>query len=222
MHYSREDLEAHLRKCLSASTEDTVQNWHSPLVHISGSSTHSPLQESNANWGLLPKFRTGYSMGPFSAAVTHAREFLDENIKCSLDGFEGYICDASGVERYLRVRGLDIPPAANFVTADLDALGIYEIISTKSTTSDNIKSITPPKTARNPIENAPLIAKQDDVGSRDVDPAIQFLFFRLILMQPSLQLRGLEFEIRSSCSFSRKLTMPPSWLYHKTYLDNIK
>ena len=79
MYRTKEDITAALRRIVHASAKDTLQNWKAPFVHVGGSGTHYPLAENDPNWDLIPKFHTGYSVGPFRPAITEAQEFLDDN-----------------------------------------------------------------------------------------------------------------------------------------------
>lgn len=164
MYYSTEDLEGCVRTSLSASTKDSLQNWHSPFLHIGGSGTHYPSQD---NWEPPPKFSAGYSMGPFPPAATHAKEFLTENMECTLHGFKGCFFDANDVEGYLKARGLDIPPTADFVAVDLDTLGIYEILNLETKAKYDLNYATAPKALRNSEESTPL-SVENDLSSKGV------------------------------------------------------
>ena len=127
-------------------------------------------------------------MGPFTPEVTEAQELLDDNMKCSLPGFEGYFFDANDVEGYLRGRGLDILPAADFVEVELDALGISDPPSPKSTSNESVTSKNSPQTPKSPFEAPPLhgekasdtfalVSQDDTFGS--IGPVAQYLPFPL-------------------------------------------
>ena len=107
LYESKEVIEARLKRLLTRSTKDTLQEWRAPFVHVGGAGTYYPLHDSDINGELMPKFRTGYSMGPFSSPVSQAQEILDDDMKCNLPGFEGEFFDANDVEGYLRGRGLN-------------------------------------------------------------------------------------------------------------------
>ena len=164
LYESKEAIEARLRPLLSSSSKDTLQEWRAPFVHVGGAGTYYPLHDSDVNGDLMPKFRTGYSMGPFSSPVSQAQEVLDFDMKCNLPGFEGEFFDANDVEGYLRGRGLDIPPAADFVTAELDLLGLTEMPGPGSQSSDTVTSSLSPRTPRSPVES---IILEPDFGKSD-------------------------------------------------------
>lgn len=151
LYESKETIEARLRRLLPSSTRDTLQEWRAPFVHVGGAGTYYPLHDSDVNGDMMPKFRTGYSMGPFSSPVSQAQEILDDDMKCNLPGFEGEFFDPNDVEGYLRGRGLDIPPAADFVTGEVDLLALTEMPSPKSHSSDTATSIHSPQTPRSPV-----------------------------------------------------------------------
>ncbi|KAG0649635.1 hypothetical protein D0Z07_3661 [Hyphodiscus hymeniophilus] len=153
LYESKEAIEARLKRIHNASTKETLSEWRAPFVHVGGSGTYYPMADNDVNGDLVPKFRTGYSMGPFSSKVSQAQEALDDDMKCNLPGFEGEFFDSNDVEGYLRGHGLDIPPAADFVSGEVDLLALTEMSSPKSYNSDTITSLPSPRTPRSPIEN---------------------------------------------------------------------
>lgn len=190
LYRSKEAITARLRRLVDSTAKDSLQEWRAPFVHIGGAGTYYPMHESDANCELMPKFRTGYSMGPFSLPVTETQQHMDDNLKCSLPGFKGDFFDANDVEGYLRGRGVDIAPAADFVTVELDLLLLSEASSTKSSTNDSIVSIISPRTPESSVDPALLDAEKipdafdldlvsPDSSLRDINPVIQTLRFPL-------------------------------------------
>jgi hypothetical protein len=172
LYESKESIEARLKRLLNTTTKDTLQEWRAPFVHVGGSGTYYPMHESDINGELMPKFRTGYSMGPFSSPVSQAQENLDDEMKCTLPGFEGEFFDANDVEGYLRGRGLDIPPAADYVTGEVDLLALTEIPSPKSHSSDTLTSALSPLTPRSPATSNLLDGDSFELGKSDGSMAI--------------------------------------------------
>jgi hypothetical protein len=167
LYESKEVIEQSLKRLLSTSTRDTLQDWREPFVHVGGAGTYYPMHDSDINGELIPKFRTGYSMGPFSSPISEAQEVLDEDMKCNLPGFEGEFFDPNDVEGYLRGRGLVIPPAADFVTGELDLLALTEMPSPKSHTSDTVTSTISPLTPRSPTGSISLDGDSFELGRSD-------------------------------------------------------
>jgi hypothetical protein len=156
MYNTKEAIIARMKRLLASSTKDSLQEWRAPFLHVGGSGTYYPVHESEATWDLMPKFRTGYSMGPFSPSVAQVQEVLDDDMKCCVPGLEGNFFDPNDVEGYLRGRGVDIAPAADFVTVELDLLGLSEASTPKSSSSESIMSMVTPRTPESLVENAPL------------------------------------------------------------------
>lgn len=188
MYRTKEDITAALRRIVHASAKDTLQNWKAPFVHVGGSGTHYPLAENDPNWDLMPKFHTGYSVGPFRPEIAEAQEFLDDDMKCLVPGFEGYFFDPNDVEGYLRQRGLEIDPAADFATIELDILGIPDPATPKSTTSDSAASNNSPQTPDSPAEIISPVAEKasdspgmdfTDSSFKDIGPVARCLTFPL-------------------------------------------
>ncbi|PVH83193.1 hypothetical protein DL98DRAFT_413685 [Cadophora sp. DSE1049] len=148
MYETRESLEARLRRAIVKTNKDALSQWKNPFVHIGGSGTFYPDSDPT-NDDLRPKLRTGFSIGPFSPAATEARDLFVEDMRCNFPGYEGQFFDSNDVEGYLRGRGLDIPPSADFITAELDVSVFTEAGTPKSISSLDISS---PKTPESPRE----------------------------------------------------------------------
>jgi hypothetical protein len=134
---SREDISRRLERKMDATSKDPLYNWRTPFVHLGGSGTYYPLDE-DISGTLMPKFRTGMSMGPFSSSVISAREnLMESDFRIALPGFEGEFFDSNDVEKYLRGRGINIPPNTEFLAIDLDLLSINDIPSPMSTHSES-------------------------------------------------------------------------------------
>lgn len=151
LYESKESVEARLKRVLSGTTKDTLQEWKAPFVHLGGSGTFYPIQESEVDGDLMPKFRTGYSMGPFSQSVTPVQDkIVEPSMRLNLPGYEGEWFDPNDVEGYLRGRGLEIPPSADYVTTEIDISVLGEIGSPHS---EHTLTTISPKTPRSPVGN---------------------------------------------------------------------
>lgn len=68
-----------------------------------------------------PSPDANFAMGPFDALVEEARDIrMDERMRMTVPGFQGDFFDPDEIEYFLRQRGVFIPPAADFVTVDID------------------------------------------------------------------------------------------------------
>jgi hypothetical protein len=188
LYESKEAIKARLKKLSDSSTKETLQHWRAPFVHLGGAGTFYPMHDSNIDGDLIPKFRTGYSMGPFSPSVTQAQEVMEDDMRCSLPGFEGEFFDPNDVEGYLRGRGLDISPAADFVTGEIDLQALSEAPSPKSNSSDSVVSIPSPQTPRSPAGSTLVAAEtgsyrtglaKSDVKMTTLSPMYNILPFPL-------------------------------------------
>ncbi|KAG7140356.1 hypothetical protein HYQ45_002862 [Verticillium longisporum] len=64
---------------------------------------------------------SNFGPGPWSPAVEETKDLrVDHRLRISSSGFEGDFFDCDEVEWYLQQRGIVIPPAADFVSADID------------------------------------------------------------------------------------------------------
>ncbi|CAG8983651.1 hypothetical protein HYALB_00004082, partial [Hymenoscyphus albidus] len=137
----KEAIKARLMRRLAATRNDTLQHWQAPFTHVGGAGTFYPWD--NTNEDFVPRFRTGYSMGPFTPEVTQVEEVLDDDMHCKLPGLEGEFFDANDVEGYLKSRGLDIPGSAETVTAQIDLSVISELGESNSSSGSSVSPLTP-------------------------------------------------------------------------------
>ncbi|KFY53155.1 hypothetical protein V496_07865 [Pseudogymnoascus sp. VKM F-4515 (FW-2607)] len=145
---TREQLVAALVEKLERSSSKTLLNvWSAPFVHLGGSGTYYPLPEQDISSNLMPKVRTGRSMGPLTTDAMSAREkHMIDNFTCSAEGFEGKYFDANDVESYLRGKGIDIAPHTEYVTVNLDTISLEGIPAAQPPTNfstDSSYSISP-------------------------------------------------------------------------------
>lgn len=168
---TRDQIETRLRHSVETNVKDPLFHWKAPFVHLGGSGTYYPLDEDIAGT-LMPKFRTGMSMGPFSSSVAETREtaMLDD-FRMKEPGFEGPWFDSNDVENYLRSRGIDIPPDAEFLTINLDMLSLKDTSSSISLSSDSAlsNSYSPPKTPSSPEMRFSQLLSASDVYSTGMD-----------------------------------------------------
>ncbi|KAL3420833.1 bZIP family transcription factor [Phlyctema vagabunda] len=167
LYETKDAIKARIEKCISSTTKQTLQEWRQPFLHVGGSGTHYPIYETNNH--LMPKFRTGFSMGPQSPAVISAREqIMGDDFNCKLSGFEGEFFDSNDVEGYLRGRGVEIPPAADFVHAEINLLALSDAPSLNSSSSDTTNpSPKTPVTPANRIEE--LLDHSIEINHYDID-----------------------------------------------------
>jgi hypothetical protein len=146
---SREAVEARLKRLISSSANESLQEWKAPFVHVGGAGTFYPMHDNDVNEDLMPKFRTGYSMGPFSPSVAPIQEKIQGGMRLSLPGYEGEWFDPNDVEGYLRGRGLEIPPSADYITAEIDLAILGEVGSPHS---DSTITTVSPRTPQSPLD----------------------------------------------------------------------
>jgi hypothetical protein len=157
LYETKESIKARLENVLGKTTKESLSNWRAPFVHVGGAGTYYPMQDSDITGDLMPKFRTGYSMGPFTPSISQADQAV-QDMRCNVPGFEGEFFDPNDVEGYLRGRGVDIPPAADFVTAEIDLSALGEVSTPKSTHSATTASTRSPKTPESPVDKLLLNA----------------------------------------------------------------
>jgi hypothetical protein len=149
MYETREAVEARLKRLLSSTANDSLQEWKAPFVHVGGAGTFYPMHDNDVNEEMMPKFRTGFSMGPFSPSVAPLQEKIQGGMRLDLPGYEGEWFDPNDVEGYLRGRGLEIPPAADYITAEIDLTILSEVGSPHS---DSTVTTVSPKTPQSHLD----------------------------------------------------------------------
>ncbi|TVY75828.1 hypothetical protein LSUE1_G006001 [Lachnellula suecica] len=150
---TREQIVERTKKLAATSAKESLQNWRAPFVNLGRAGTFYPMRDTDVNESLMPKIRTGYSMGPFSETITQAQdEYLDENLQCSLPGFEGEFFDSNDVDGYLRGHGFDISPTSDFVTVQIDLSSLSVSKGSKCGSESSVTTISP-NTPKTPIAN---------------------------------------------------------------------
>ncbi|RDW66297.1 hypothetical protein BP6252_09932 [Coleophoma cylindrospora] len=168
LYETRESIRERICQGIDSSAKDSLHAWRAPFVHLGGAGTHYPIYELNN--GLMPKFRTGLSMGPQSPAAAAVRDtFMEDDFRCSLPGFEGEFFDSNDVEGYLRGQGLDISPTADFVTAELDLATLSNVSSTKSSSTESTINPESPVTPITPASTIQALLSSTRQNSFEVD-----------------------------------------------------
>ncbi|TGO82187.1 hypothetical protein BPOR_0896g00040 [Botrytis porri] len=144
---TKQECVARFKRVLNTSSKESLQEWRYPLVHLGGSGTYYPNQDPDTDNELMPKFRTGFSMGPFPTAFTPLLENINSDMKCTLPGFEGEFFDSNDVEGYLRGHGFDLHPGADYITGQIELEVSSDVHSPGTSSTD---SVFPP-TPRSPI-----------------------------------------------------------------------
>jgi hypothetical protein len=166
---TREDIAMRLKRAMETNSKDSLYAWRAPFVHLGGSGTYYPQNETLSG-PMMPKFRTGMSMGPFSPPVINTRETaMFDDFRINMPGFEGEFFDSNDVEGYLRERGIDIPPNVEFVTVDLDQLSMHDISSPRSLSDSNTIKPYSPVTPRSPEARFAELTGQEDNLACQID-----------------------------------------------------
>ncbi|KAF4809789.1 hypothetical protein CGCTS75_v014708 [Colletotrichum tropicale] len=142
---SREKIVERLANRLSVNQRETLFNWRFPFLHLGGGGTFFDEMRNEMDASDLPrhdkslrttqaqvgnqgsleperqKIDSMYGIGPWNAQTEEIRDArVDHKLRMSVPGFDGDFYDADEVEWSLRQRGVVIPPAADFVTAEIN------------------------------------------------------------------------------------------------------
>ncbi|KAK2029031.1 BZIP family transcription factor [Colletotrichum zoysiae] len=136
----KERIKERLANCLRVNERESMFNWKFPFWNLGGGGTwfdemdemESPRdgkpRDPVGNQGTAEPHRhkvdSMFGLGPWDARTEEARDLRIDHeaakLHMSVPGFEGDFYDADEVEWVLRQRGIVIPPAADFVTAEID------------------------------------------------------------------------------------------------------
>ncbi|KAK2012145.1 BZIP family transcription factor [Colletotrichum eremochloae] len=139
----KERIKERLANCLRVNERESMFNWKFPFLNLGGGGTwFDEMNETDmmdyprggkprglvGNQGTTEPHRqkvdSVFGLGPWDAQTEETRDLrIDQEaakLHMSMPGFEGDFYDADEVEWVLRQRGIFIPQAADFVTAEID------------------------------------------------------------------------------------------------------
>lgn len=169
---TKEECITRFQRALNSSTKESLNEWRAPFVHLGGAGTYYPNQGSIPDNEFMPKFRTGFSMGPFSAAFSPVWENIGSDMKCKFPGFGGDFFDSHDVEGYLRGQGFDLPPAADFITGQIDFDILSEAKSPGTASTDSRFPLTPKSPIGKIVDEANHDAYNFDYSNGDLNKGV--------------------------------------------------
>ncbi|GKT52335.1 uncharacterized protein ColSpa_12516 [Colletotrichum spaethianum] len=137
----KERILERVTNCLRVNERETMFNWKFPFLHLGGGGTwfgemnemdesaypralRNPVGNQGTTEPHRQKVESIFGLGPWDAETEEMRDLMVsqdlDKLRMSVPGFEGDFYDADEVEWVLRQRGVVIPPAADFVTAEID------------------------------------------------------------------------------------------------------
>ncbi|KAK1574735.1 BZIP family transcription factor [Colletotrichum navitas] len=136
----KERIKERLANCLRVKERESMFNWKFPFWNLGGGGTwFDEMDETDysragklrgpvGNQGTAEPHRhkvdSMFGLGPWDARTEETRDLRVDHeaakLHMSVPGFEGDFYDADEVEWVLQRRGILIPPAADFVTAEID------------------------------------------------------------------------------------------------------
>ncbi|KAM7199701.1 hypothetical protein V8F33_004353 [Rhypophila sp. PSN 637] len=141
---SKEAIYKRLMRAIQKTATESLNNWNFPFYNLGGAGTHhtqqsgSDTQQRMGNQGTVDVMKPlntngGFNIGPFEANISRVgQNFLDKDMRVhpgfqTAEGntFGGEYFDCDEVEGYLHERGVVIPPAADFINAEVET-GSFE------------------------------------------------------------------------------------------------
>ncbi|KFY41941.1 hypothetical protein V494_02707 [Pseudogymnoascus sp. VKM F-4513 (FW-928)] len=211
---TKEQILARLTERMKRSSGKELLNlWSAPFVHLGGSGTYYPLPEEDITSNLMPKVRTGRSMGPLTNDAMSVREkHMIDNFTCSAEGFEGKLFDANDVESYLRGKGIDVAPHTEYVTVNLDTISLEGIpTATTNFSTDSSSSISP----RTPLSPGSMVTS-------NVDPVPQTQTFEQVMEEIQMTIDFTSGPIFQSSASDWEPSPPPDLINNNGGGNNTK
>jgi hypothetical protein len=114
-----DELRDRFKMLLSRSTEEELDTWDTPFIHLGGAGTHYPRRDKHGNVIPVPNSWTVRNIGPPSDKLVRAESSVEpsrnHNLNIDLTGFEGEWFDAHDVQGYLEEeKGCHIDPKDSF------------------------------------------------------------------------------------------------------------
>jgi len=124
-YLSLSELRERFKMLLARGTNEDLDCWEVPFIHLGGAGTHYPRKDANGNVIKIPDSWTVRQVGPVTKKLAIAENSNDPNdtrqINIDLTGFEGEWFDAHDVQGYLEeVKGVVIDPKSSFIDAFVD------------------------------------------------------------------------------------------------------
>lgn len=119
------EIREKFKALLSRGTDEELDCWSTPFIHLGGAGTHYPRKDAKGNIIKMPNTWTVRSIGPIEQKMVRAENTEDPNqshdLNIDLTGFEGEWFDAHDVEGYLEYeKGVRIDPRTSFQEALVD------------------------------------------------------------------------------------------------------
>lgn len=121
-YMSVQEIRERLRGCLARGTEEELDCWDTPFLHLGGAGTHYPRKDAEGRIVKIPNAWSVRPIGPINAKAIRAENSVDpslsHNLNIDLTGFEGEWFDAHDIQGYLEhEKQCRIDPRASFAEA---------------------------------------------------------------------------------------------------------
>ena len=119
------ELRERFKALLARGTDEELDCYETPFLHLGGAGTHYPRKDANGNIVKMPNTWTVHRIGPIDKKMLRAKSSDDpsqtHDLNIDLTGFEGEWFDAHDVEGYLeQEKGVRIDPRNSFQDALVD------------------------------------------------------------------------------------------------------
>jgi hypothetical protein len=114
-----DQLRSRFLEVLQRGTDESLENWHTPFIHLGGAGTHYPQKDEKGN--IIPRPNSYYvrRTGPLTQLEDAQNPGVTMELDCDLSEFAGEWFDSHDVEGFLQEKGVRIDPQASFAEAEI-------------------------------------------------------------------------------------------------------
>ncbi|KAJ4366192.1 hypothetical protein N0V83_007827 [Neocucurbitaria cava] len=134
-YFTKEQLRARFKMMLSKTTNEELDWWEAPFIHLGGAGTHYPRRDALGHIVQIKNSWTVRPLGPLERRMTRLESVEDgrwEDLDgVDLTGFEGEWFDAHDVQGYLEEQyACKLDPKSSFSACVIDDEGVSEAATT--------------------------------------------------------------------------------------------
>lgn len=180
LHFTnRERMITAFKAILSRGTDESLENWKTPFVHIGGAGLHFPRRDLDGKPVYPPNLMDpARAAAPWRLPKTEFAASASETIEEILEriGFGGEWFDSHDVEEYLKTKGIYPDPTSSFVMIDSALLDPPQPSSMPSAASTVTSASSPRwsdaggKSQPQDLSQPRILDTDTGIGSERVEP----------------------------------------------------
>ncbi len=205
--YSIEKLIEAFRGIFGQMPTETPNAWNLLFTNLGASDTRFPPTQQDIESSLMPRVRTGRSIGPLTTVIAgNSERHMVDHYRSKVPGFEGEFFDTYDVEAYLKGRGIKIPPNAEWIIVDLDNVDVSDVPPSDASVGNSTSPQTPCSMTSMPAGHG---HEQHQFGATSKPPNSFLSTFMSIV--PQAQDSGLNSWMAQHAAFMQSVGMGDGW-----------